>query len=48
MYYGYPVYGYGNNYGNEGFGSGWVWAIIIVVFIIFFFFCNNSSNRGNC
>ena len=46
----YPVYPYQNyNSGNnDGFGSGWIWAIIIVLFIIFFlFFGNNNNNYHN-
>ena len=44
--YGYPVYGgYGGN--NDGFGSGWVWAIIVVLFIIFFLFWGNNNNYNN-
>lgn len=43
------MYGYGfpvccSGYGNDGFGSNWIWAIIIVVFIIFFF-CGSDRGR---
>lgn len=36
----YPTYSacYSSNNNSDGFGSGWIWAIIIVVIIIFFLF----------
>ncbi len=43
--YPYPTYGYPIYNNNEGFSSGWVWAIIVVVFILFFIFFGNNNCR---
>lgn len=46
--YMYPAYPYPNYYNNnDGFGSGWIWAIIIVLFIIFFLFFGNNNHHCN-